>query len=395
MNGKAKRILLPAALTVAVAVFFAVFRRGYLHYLEHNQIFEWTWSYVGSTLKSPCGFFILCREFFSQFCFSTVLGAVLMALLPLAVWGLARVCRLPYGLSFIPAGLCAIALAIGTHSSSDRLLYLDHLCAEQEWDKILSLTDGRDEMSDVEASYRNIALAAEGRLLDELFSWPVGSPRCLMPEEYSSLYSNFIQSEIFWRSGLVNASRRFAFEAQQAFPDHRPSARCYMRLAECEILSGRGASAMKFITPLSHTLLHRAWAQDAALRARGSKAVPHSFDDPYNSLNPVASFERVYNDDPSDYESLEYLFATSLLDKNLSGLEYFETLGGRVPRYIKEAMLVRSAADGTEFPACVDDVTVRRFAAFASDMKSSCPLETMIERYSDTYWLYYYYRKFE
>ena len=395
MNGKAKRILLPAALTVAVAVFFAVFRRGYLHYLEHNQIFEWTWSYVGSTLKSPCGFFILCREFFSQFCFSTVLGAVLMALLPLAVWGLARVCRLPYGLSFIPAGLCAIALAIGTHSSSDRLLYLDHLCAEQEWDKILSLTDGRDEMSDVEASYRNIALAAEGRLLDELFSWPVGSPRCLMPEEYSSLYSNFIQSEIFWRSGLVNASRRFAFEAQQAFPDHRPSARCYKRLAECEMRSGRAGSAMKFITPLSHTLHYRAWAQDAARRARGCSAEVHSFDDPYNSLNTVASFERIYNDDLSNYEALEYLFASSLLDKNLSGLEYFETLGGRVPRYIKEAMLVRSAADGTEFPACVDDATVRRFAAFVSDMKASRPVETMIGRYGDTYWLYYYYRKFE
>ena len=82
-----------------------------MNYQEQNQLFLFTWDYLGGRLSLPGGFADWLSEFLVQFFYYPAAGALIMALLAvllqLAVWNVSGKKGL-YGLSFIPSLLLLV-----------------------------------------------------------------------------------------------------------------------------------------------------------------------------------------------------------------------------------------------------------------------------------------------
>ncbi len=99
---------LTVALIVGATIFFGHVYPHHLHYQEQFQIFMFTGSYAAEVIMTPGGLADYLGRFFTQFFFSSGLGAILIGLLlagiQLAMWGLMAERPLwAYPLSFIPS----------------------------------------------------------------------------------------------------------------------------------------------------------------------------------------------------------------------------------------------------------------------------------------------------
>ena len=289
----------------------------------------------------------------------------------------------------------SVAVAVGRKSAvmKREILRYDRLCEQRDWRKIIELSDAREPLSLAAYGYRNLALANEGKLLDGLFRWPDMEPSGLVPESRSTEYSNYVEMEIFYWMGLVNISRRYAFEAQEAAPDHKARPRLYRRLAETNILLGYDEVAAKYLHVLRRCLArcYREWdaygnPEYPLIRSRQ----PRSFDIFFSEVRLQEIERALLRDNPDNAVAAQYLLASLLLEKDLEG--FCDIVEGMkfpspAPRYVQEAVAVLHHDS-----PLVSDLTRRRLADFRRSASAAQSTEEMIRTYPDTYWLYYFYR---
>jgi hypothetical protein len=102
---------------IIVWLFFAVFYRHHLHYQEEMQLFLMTGNYFIETLAYPGGLASYLSRFFTQFFVDSFAGALIIALLLIALQQMVWIVsndfskkKSYYLLSFIPSVVCACAL---------------------------------------------------------------------------------------------------------------------------------------------------------------------------------------------------------------------------------------------------------------------------------------------
>ena len=142
--------------------------------------------------------------------------------------------------------------------TSDIYQQLDYsmLVRQQEWNKIIAKASGK--MPSAPASVAAVRLA----------QWKKHIISNEQMTEFVSIYSNLdnptnilMKSDLYYYLGMVNASRRFAFEFKQLIGNNNQSGRIIRRLAEVELVSGHFRLARKYLYLLRKTTYYRVWAE--------------------------------------------------------------------------------------------------------------------------------------
>lgn len=130
------------------------------------------------------------------------------------------------------------------------------LVRQQEWSEIIAKAS--DKMPTAPASVAAVRLA----------QWKKGVISNEQMTGFVSIYSNLdnpvnilMKSDFYYYLGMVNASRRFAFEFKQLIGNNNQSGRIIRRLAETELVSGHLRLARKYLYVLSHAPYYRQWAE--------------------------------------------------------------------------------------------------------------------------------------
>ena len=142
--------------------------------------------------------------------------------------------------------------------TSDIYQQLDYsmLVRQQEWNEIIAKAS--DKMPSAPASVAAVRLA----------QWKKHIISNEQMTEFVSIYSNLdnptnilMKSDLYYYLGMVNASRRFAFEFKQLIGNNNQSGRIIRRLAEAELVSGHLRLARKYLYLLRKTTYYRDWAE--------------------------------------------------------------------------------------------------------------------------------------
>ncbi len=295
-------------------------------------------------------------------------------------------------------------------ASKEEWMRYDFMVRMRMWNRIMQTADARNPDGPKTVSCLNLALAKTGRLPDAQFSYFQNGPEGLLPG-FRGDYTNPVSTgEIFWHLGMVNTAQRFAFEAQEAIPDFQKSARCYMRLAETNIVNGDLALARKYLRSLCNAAFYRRWARETLAlldegtifekrpelaAAREYRLKEHDFLFSDTEMDSMLGLLKVEN--PSNKMALEYLMSWCLLRKDLDRFVQCIPLVDApvMPKSYQEALLLRWVLTHSDFnglPSYIGLANVRRMSEFISDLQSDKGRDHMQKGYGDTYWFYYYYR---
>lgn len=158
-----------------------------------------------------------------------------------------------FGFLYVPSGF---------KSLNYEVLEYDYLVRIGNWDKIISLSDKQNPHTPQSVSCLNLALAEKGELGNKMFNYFQNGHEGLVPAFTRDFFLPLSTAEIYLRLGMVNSSLRNLFEAQEAIPNYRKSARITKRLAELNIINQDYEVAKKYLEMLAKTLFYREFAEN-------------------------------------------------------------------------------------------------------------------------------------
>lgn len=257
--------------------------------------------------------------------------------------------------------LLVVVSVFGIKASFDEKTYelidYDFLVRTEQWNKIIEKAEMKQPTTPLGVSCLNLALSQEGVLADRLFEFFQNGGEGLFPTFTRDMTSPVSTSEIFFRLGMVNDAERYMFEAQEAIPNNRKSARMTRRIAECELINGNYKVAAKLLRRLQKTLFYSRWATEAMALLGNEKAI---------SQHPVYGKLRTYREKKKDYlfsdremdqmigrllvnhiqnkMAYEYLICYELLNCNLQRFNEYYPLGkdmgyDHIPRSFQEILI--------------------------------------------------------
>ena len=307
-------------------------------------------------------------------------------------------------------GLGVLGVVLCYDSEKETYLKYDFLTRRFQWNAILAEARKDPPRKPYEMASVNLALVKTGNA-HRLFDFYQNGTDGLLPEYTNDFMHPLIPSEAYFQLGMVNASQRYSFEAQELIPDFQKSVRAYKRLAETNLINRNYKVAEKYLKTLEKTLFYRDWAKSRMAMCGNEAAI--DADPGYGYLRSVRLHDRDFlfnrqamesmlaylvQENPANHMALEYLLAWDLLDKNLKGFVNFcpfEGYPGGVPRCYQEAFLL-DFADTTQsldnVPAFIDRDVVTSFSIFMREHSAGTPAETLAKRFGNTYWYYYFYR---
>ena len=203
--------------------------------------------------------------------------------------------------------LVIVASWFGIKASFDAMTYdlidYDFLVRTEQWDKIIEKAEKKPATTPLGVSCVNLALSQKGMLADRLFEFYQNGGEGLFPTFTRDMISPVSTAEIFFRLGMVNDAERYMFEAQEAIPNYRKSARLTRRIIECEIINGNYQVAAKLLRRLQKTLFYSNWANQTMALLGNEKAI---------NQHPVYGKLRKYRE-----KKLDFLFSDQEMDQML------------------------------------------------------------------------------
>lgn len=203
--------------------------------------------------------------------------------------------------------LVIVASWFGIKASFDEMTYdlidYDFLVRTEQWDKIIEKAEKKPATTPLGVSCVNLALSQKGQLADRLFEFYQNGGEGLFPTFTRDMISPVSTAEIFFRLGMVNDAERYMFEAQEAIPNYRKSARLTRRIIECEIINGNYQVAAKLLRRLQKTLFYSNWANQMMALLGNEKAI---------NRHPIYGKLRKYREKKQDF-----LFSDREMDQML------------------------------------------------------------------------------
>ena len=314
-----------------------------------------------------------------------------------------------YGL-VVAAAIPAVLLS--SSRADEQSLEYNILTGKRAWNRILTEAMRKAPRTYSETACLNLALCKTGHLGGHMFDYLQDGPETLLPGENTPHQDGLSTAEIYYQVGMVNIARRHCYEALGVTPDYQNSAPVFKLLAETSIVNGRYSLARQYLKALSHTLYYKKWADDllarfedggdpalleeyAVKRLERYKGPDYIFD--YNRAGITLS--QLLQESPANMTALSYLLAWYLLNKDLDGFVAacpFEGYTTTVPKAWQEAFLLywqRSGAADEELPDFIDKGLAAGLAAFTRDFNANVPMEQLKQRYGNSYWFYYYFKK--
>ena len=285
--------------------------------------------------------------------------------------------------------LVIVASWFGIKASFDEMTYdlidYDFLVRTEQWDKIIEKAEKKPATTPLSVSCVNLALSQKGMLADRLFEFYQNGGEGLFPTFTRDMISPVSTAEIFFRLGMVNDAERYMFEAQEAIPNYRKSARLTRRIVECEIINGNYQVAAKLLRRLQKTLFYRNWANQMMALLGNEKAI---------NRHPVYGKLRKYREKKQDFlfsdremdqmlgllflndnhnkMAYEYLVCYELLQRDMEKFMQYYPLGrfvdyDHIPRSFQEILIgnwMKTHSDPRTIPYSVDAQNVNNTLNF-------------------------------
>lgn len=285
--------------------------------------------------------------------------------------------------------LLVILSVFGIKASFDEMTYelidYDFLVRTEQWNKIIDKAEKKQPTTPLGVSCLNLALSQEGVLADRLFEFYQNGGEGLFPTFTRDMTSPVSTSETFFRLGMVNDAERYMFEAQEAIPNYRKSARMTRRIAECELINGNYKVAAKLLRRLQKTLFYSRWATETMtllgqenainqhpiygkLRKYREKKQDFLFSD--REMDQMLGL--LFLNDKSNKMAYEYLICYELLQCDMEKFMQYYPLGrfvgyDHIPRSFQEILignLMKTHNDPRTIPYSVDAQTVNNTLNF-------------------------------
>ena len=285
--------------------------------------------------------------------------------------------------------LVIVASWFGIKASFDAMTYdlidYDFLVRTEQWDKIIEKAEKKPATTPLSVSCVNLALSQKGQLADRLFEFYQNGGEGLFPTFTRDMISPVSTAEIFFRLGMVNDAERYMFEAQEAIPNYRKSARLTRRIVECEIINGHYKVAAKLLRRLQKTLFYSNWANQMMALLGNEKAI---------NRHPVYGKLRKYREKKQDFlfsdremdqmlgllflndnhnkMAYEYLVCYELLQRDMEKFMQYYPLGrfvdyDHIPRSFQEILIgnwMKTHSDPRTIPYSVDAQNVNNTLNF-------------------------------
>ena len=285
--------------------------------------------------------------------------------------------------------LVIVASWFGIKASFDEMTYdlidYDFLVRTEQWDKIIEKAEKKPATTPLSVSCVNLALSQKGMLADRLFEFYQNGGEGLFPTFTRDMISPVSTAEIFFRLGMVNDAERYMFEAQEAIPNYRKSARLTRRIIECEIINGNYQVAAKLLRRLQKALFYSNWANQMMALLGNEKAI---------NRHPVYGKLRKYREKKQDFlfsdremdqmlgllflndnhnrMAYEYLMCYELLQRNMEKFMQYYPLGrfvgyDHIPRTFQEILIgnwMKTHSDPRTIPYSVDAQNVNNTLNF-------------------------------
>ena len=285
--------------------------------------------------------------------------------------------------------LVMVASWFGIKASFDEMTYdlidYDFLVRTEQWDKIIEKAEKKQATTPLSVSCVNLALSQKGMLADRLFEFYQNGGEGLFPTFTRDMISPVSTAEIFFRLGMVNDAERYMFEAQEAIPNYRKSARLTRRIIECEIINGNYQVAAKLLRRLQKTLFYSNWANQTMALLGNEKAI---------NRHPIYGKLRKYREKKQDFlfsdremdqmlgllflndnhnrMAYEYLMCYELLQRDMEKFMQYYPLGrfvgyDHIPRTFQEILIgnwMKTHSDPRTIPYSVDAQNVNNTLNF-------------------------------
>ena len=285
--------------------------------------------------------------------------------------------------------LVIVASWFGIKASFDEMTYdlidYDFLVRTEQWDKIIEKAEKKPATTPLGVSCVNLALSQKGQLADRLFEFYQNGGEGLFPTFTRDMISPVSTAEIFFRLGMVNDAERYMFEAQEAIPNYRKSARLTRRIIECEIINGNYQVAAKLLRRLQKTLFYSNWANQMMALLGNEKAI---------NQHPIYGKLRKYREKKQDFlfsdremdqmlgllflndnhnrMAYEYLMCYELLQRDMEKFMQYYPLGrfvgyDHIPRSFQEILIgnwMKTHSDPRTIPYSVDAQNVNNTLNF-------------------------------
>ena len=285
--------------------------------------------------------------------------------------------------------LVIVASWFGIKASFDEMTYdlidYDFLVRTEQWDKIIEKAEKKPATTPLSVSCVNLALSQKGMLADRLFEFYQNGGEGLFPTFTRDMISPVSTAEIFFRLGMVNDAERYMFEAQEAIPNYRKSARLTRRIIECEIINGNYQVAAKLLRRLQKTLFYSNWANQMMALLGNEKAI---------NRHPIYGKLRKYREKKQDFlfsdremdqmlgllflndnhnkMAYEYLMCYELLQRDMEKFMQYYPLGrfvgyDHIPRTFQEILIgnwMKTHSDPRTIPYSVDAQNVNNTLNF-------------------------------
>ena len=285
--------------------------------------------------------------------------------------------------------LVIVASWFGIKASFDEMTYelidYDFLVRTEQWDKIIEKAEKKPATTPLSVSCVNLALSQKGMLADRLFEFYQNGGEGLFPTFTRDMISPVSTAEIFFRLGMVNDAERYMFEAQEAIPNYRKSARLTRRIIECEIINGNYKVAAKLLRRLQKTLYYGNWANQTMALLGNEKAI---------NRHPIYGKLRKYREKKQDFlfsdremdqmlgllflndnhnrMAYEYLMCYELLQRDMEKFMQYYPLGrfvgyDHIPRTFQEILIgnwMKTHSDPRSIPYSVDAQNVNNTLNF-------------------------------
>lgn len=281
------------------------------------------------------------------------------------------------------------ASVCGIRTSFDELTYemidYDFWIRTEQWNKIIEHAEKKPATSPLGVSSVNLALSQTGQLPDRLFEFYQNGAEGLFPAFSRDMTSPVFTSEVFYRLGMVNDAERYMFEAQEAIPNFRKSARLTRRIAECEIINGNYEVAAKLLRRLQKTIFYSNWANQTMALLGNEKAINrHPI---YGKLRKYREKKQdflfsdremdqmlglLFLNDKSNKMAYEYLMCYVLLQRDFNKFMQYYPLGrfvgyDHIPRSFQEILIeqwMKTHNDPRTIPYSVDAQNVNNTLNF-------------------------------
>ncbi|WP_303207911.1 DUF6057 family protein [Bacteroides oleiciplenus] len=310
--------------------------------------------------------------------------------------------------------LSAATLSKAYNASEEKTLAFSSEAYFGHWDKVLQLNKDNVHPTYLSAYYTNLAYARQGKLCDELMQHyqPASYGLLLQINESTGYIYSMASPDALMECGDMAQAQHSAMLAM-TFTPHQRSSRMMRRLAEIAIINKDYAVACKYLRMLSHTSLHRKWAEERLeiINSGQCDSIPYWIhkrrmlpqqDTLFSANQWRASLTNLIKNNPQNKVAADYLLCFHLLNKDLEHFKkdydcyYYPTFGLLPPRLYQEALI-----------ACMDEKAnpqeqLKHYRISAQVYKDCLEYLSIHEeaqgdgralekKFGKTYWFYYYY----